>query len=525
MGTPSKKQIEANRLNALKSTGPKTEAGKARSRRNGLRHGLASLVLVPDEDQATYDAAMARWKREAGPDNVVEEMLIRRAAVGSVQIDRIEKARQQTRQKAARDAVEQWERSMQARARRKAQDLAKDPSNVVDDLEASAFGCEWLIRQWQGLDAPLRVGKPWDQRTVGRAQLLLGLPEGSPGPVADPELRTLWILAAAWSPRTVAAPPRLNDLEDALPSEPEAALLALRDFIAFQIERLEALRDASWELVEGPDREAVALRAAAADTSKDAQLRHRYETSSERHCLASIRLFLNLRDRRRREHLDMAREAKDCHLLRAPVGGGWWREPDADPAPPGFERITLVDAPAPSPIPDPSTLSSPGLPADSPPGPFKAPVDPEPVPFPGSIADGPMIPSAAPLGPESASPSPTTNPEPLPIPSGILPEPNPASPEAPGDPTGVAHPGSPGAPSRSEPISPADRPGGLIPKPLRLFEIRDGGAPPPAAPIRRTEPRPTPSDPPSDGGQPPELAPNPTGTIAPGRSSGPAEAG
>jgi hypothetical protein len=41
----SEKQIAANRRNALRSTGPVTREGKARSSRNALRHGLSRSIF------------------------------------------------------------------------------------------------------------------------------------------------------------------------------------------------------------------------------------------------------------------------------------------------------------------------------------------------------------------------------------------------------------------------------------------------------------------------------------------------
>src|SRR5579863_8350088 len=52
----SEKQLEANRANAQKSTGPKTEAGKKRSALNAFRHGLTGhVVVLTEEDREAFN--------------------------------------------------------------------------------------------------------------------------------------------------------------------------------------------------------------------------------------------------------------------------------------------------------------------------------------------------------------------------------------------------------------------------------------------------------------------------------------
>jgi hypothetical protein len=77
----SYRQIEANRRNALKSTGPKTEAGKQVSRCNAVRHGLtAETVLSALEDAEDYKAFEAAITADYDAQSAVERELVLRLA-------------------------------------------------------------------------------------------------------------------------------------------------------------------------------------------------------------------------------------------------------------------------------------------------------------------------------------------------------------------------------------------------------------------------------------------------------------
>lgn len=77
----SSKQIEANRNNASRSTGPRTATGKDRSRRNAVRHGLtAETVIATLEDAEDYKAFEAAVTTDFNPETAVERELVLRLA-------------------------------------------------------------------------------------------------------------------------------------------------------------------------------------------------------------------------------------------------------------------------------------------------------------------------------------------------------------------------------------------------------------------------------------------------------------
>jgi hypothetical protein len=77
----SLRQIEANRRNARKSTGPVTQEGKQHSRCNAVRHGLtAETVIGALEDAEDYKAFEAAVTADFDAETAVERELVLRLA-------------------------------------------------------------------------------------------------------------------------------------------------------------------------------------------------------------------------------------------------------------------------------------------------------------------------------------------------------------------------------------------------------------------------------------------------------------
>jgi hypothetical protein len=87
---PSKNQLEANRRNALLSTGPKTPEGKARSAQNAVRHGILSReAVLPEEDRREFLDLLTALEAQFQPATPVQEFLVRELACAQWRLRRV----------------------------------------------------------------------------------------------------------------------------------------------------------------------------------------------------------------------------------------------------------------------------------------------------------------------------------------------------------------------------------------------------------------------------------------------------
>ncbi|WZO98855.1 hypothetical protein EP7_000446 [Isosphaeraceae bacterium EP7] len=249
----SQRRIDANRRNAMRSTGPRTEAGKAQSRRNSLIHGLAgdSIVVPEHEAQAARERA-EQWNSSLRPMNAFEVGLVETIAIESVRIDRCRIEERLARDVKARRANACWADERRAEAAKLGRTLADCPEDVAPRLATSAAGCDWLIARWTMLGKALDRNGAWTEAQETLALDLLGI-------AAD-----------------------LRD--EGSPIEADAGVDLVehrRELVEAEIDGLVARQEEALDAIDDDLREATSMGLVAADDPTLVLLR-RYETASLR---------------------------------------------------------------------------------------------------------------------------------------------------------------------------------------------------------------------------------------------------
>src|SRR3954451_23344409 len=91
----SQAQIDANRRNAQRSSGPKSDAGRARAALNALKDGSHAKTVrpvLPQEDPIELNQRINKWIIEHNPRNDAERELVTDAAELAWAIDRTKRS-------------------------------------------------------------------------------------------------------------------------------------------------------------------------------------------------------------------------------------------------------------------------------------------------------------------------------------------------------------------------------------------------------------------------------------------------
>ncbi len=284
--TCSPARLAANRANALLSTGPRTEAGKAASRGNALTHGLSgSGVVLPATDVEAVERLKGAFERELGPRGEVALGLVHRAAVLTARLDRC--GRQEVA--ALADRINRAEADFDD-GRLDEVDLLMAglldaPGPALRRLGRMPEGVDRLVEAWLGLRSDLDGPRPsWTPVHRAMAEALLGRREGDFG--ASP----------------VRALSEAIRGEDGSGEGVEGRERARAGLVALIDEAVARLR----EHREGLDLGAIAQSRAGApdralfDFSSDAALARRYEAATERGLFRTLQALTAIEGRQGR---------------------------------------------------------------------------------------------------------------------------------------------------------------------------------------------------------------------------------
>jgi hypothetical protein len=132
----SQKQIEANRRNAQKSTGPQTEAGKSVTRYNSVTHGcrVKGIDFLPNENPDEFHSRLQSLLDTYQPANEDEHRLVQEAAALSWKLNRADRYESATLKKRVGEAMAEVKGEIRARVNRQNPSIHDDPRIHCDEF-------------------------------------------------------------------------------------------------------------------------------------------------------------------------------------------------------------------------------------------------------------------------------------------------------------------------------------------------------------------------------------------------------
>ncbi len=244
----SEAQIRANQANAARSSGPKTDSGKVRSRLNATKHGLAGQSAAVEATRSPeFEERRAKWAAEQNPVGEAGNWAMDRVIASTFRIERCEHTINEIITDSQQRATLVWDQDRAVEAATIAGRLSKDPVLASRQLQTTFAGVGLLIEAWLGLAAALQSDRDWTESEVSIALDLLGV---------SPELR---------SGRTLIDAPEGGDP------------IPFRKGLTFnELNRLEELRDMAMAPLEDMEQRR-AMAGQSALLSKQARLVLRYE--------------------------------------------------------------------------------------------------------------------------------------------------------------------------------------------------------------------------------------------------------
>src|SRR5262249_53993773 len=125
----SEDRRRANRLNSLKSTGPKTPEGKQRSRQNSFKHGFPGAGVVQAPGEAAEAARRAEaLRQELRPRGELQHFLVSRMALQMTRLDGVADYQQACQAERQRHAVERFDDALFTAVETQLDRIAAEPA-------------------------------------------------------------------------------------------------------------------------------------------------------------------------------------------------------------------------------------------------------------------------------------------------------------------------------------------------------------------------------------------------------------